>query len=434
MRAIVEHNVRRFRASTLARNTVWMFAGQGTGLIIQAGYFVVMARALGVKEYGAFVAVAALISLVAPMATLGFGNVLIKHVARDRRRFAECWGNALVVSAVSGAALVALILTCGRLILGNTVPLQLITAVALGDLFFASPLQLAIQAYQALEKLERTAQLQTVFNLSRLFGALLLVALPGRATAILWSEIYLAATALTSAMAAIMVHSSTGRPRFCRALIAAEWKEGIYFGLSTCARNTYNDIDKTMLARLAALRVAGVYGAAYRVIDVSFVPLRALALAAYPNFFRSGQYGLESTYSYAKRLLSKALIYAAVIALGTFACAGLVPRVLGADYRGAIEVIRWLSLMPVIKTVQYFLSDSLSGAGYQGRRTGIQIAVAFLNIAANLYAIPRWSWRGAIATSLLCDGLFALSVWLVIKSMLWRAAKLPAQPAEAACS
>ena len=43
--------------TTLARNTVWMVLGQGLRLVIQALYFVEIARSLGVRNYGAFIGV-----------------------------------------------------------------------------------------------------------------------------------------------------------------------------------------------------------------------------------------------------------------------------------------------------------------------------------------------------------------------------------------
>ena len=42
-------------AGTVARNTLWMFCGLGLRLVIQALYFVVIARSLGASGYGAFI-------------------------------------------------------------------------------------------------------------------------------------------------------------------------------------------------------------------------------------------------------------------------------------------------------------------------------------------------------------------------------------------
>jgi O-antigen/teichoic acid export membrane protein len=69
----------------LARNTAWMITGQGMRLVIQAAYFLEIARSLGVSNYGAFVGVVALVGVVYPFASLGGGNLLVKNVARDPR-------------------------------------------------------------------------------------------------------------------------------------------------------------------------------------------------------------------------------------------------------------------------------------------------------------------------------------------------------------
>ena len=73
----------KLRSSTLARNTLWMLLGYGSRAVIQAVYFVVLARSLKPEGYGAFVGTAALIAIVAPFASLGYDWLLQKNVARN---------------------------------------------------------------------------------------------------------------------------------------------------------------------------------------------------------------------------------------------------------------------------------------------------------------------------------------------------------------
>ncbi len=49
--------------STLARNAVWMLGGRGVRMVIQAIYFLVIARALGASQYGAFVGAVSLVAI-----------------------------------------------------------------------------------------------------------------------------------------------------------------------------------------------------------------------------------------------------------------------------------------------------------------------------------------------------------------------------------
>ena len=66
----------KFPTTALARNSAWMILGQGLRLIIQALYFVEIARSLGVRNYGAFIGVVALVGIVYPFGSLGSGNLL----------------------------------------------------------------------------------------------------------------------------------------------------------------------------------------------------------------------------------------------------------------------------------------------------------------------------------------------------------------------
>ena len=63
--------------------------GNGARLVIQAAYFVLMARSLGVQQYGTFVAVVAAAAVASPFVGNGFGSLMIKHVAHDKTQFPE---------------------------------------------------------------------------------------------------------------------------------------------------------------------------------------------------------------------------------------------------------------------------------------------------------------------------------------------------------
>ena len=193
--------------------------------------------------------------------------------------------------------------------------------------------------------------------------------------------------------------------------LRGELREGFYFSSGLSAQTVYNDIDKTMLAQFGSLGATGIYAAAYRLIDVAFIPIRSLLAAAYPGFFRSGHQGIASSLAYAKRLLPRALAYSAAVAVGLLIAAPLVPKVLGAEYARTTEALRWLALLPLLKTFHYFAADSLSGAGRQGLRTAVQVLIAVFNVLVNLWIIPIYSWRGAAWSSLASDGLLAASLW-----------------------
>jgi O-antigen/teichoic acid export membrane protein len=162
---------------------------------------------------------------------------------------------------------------------------------------------------------------------------------------------------------------------------------------------------------MATLDATGIYAAAYRLIDVAFVPVRSVLAAAYPGFFRAGATGLASSVAFAKDLMPRAVAYSLLVALVMLAAAPQVPRILGSEYARTTDALRWLALLPLLKTLHYFAADSLSGAGYQGLRTLVQIGTAGFNVLVNLWIVPAYSWRGAAWSSLASDLLLAISLW-----------------------
>ena len=400
--------------TALARNTAWMVLGQGLRLVIQALYFVEIARSLGVRNYGAFIGVVALVGIVYPFGSLGSGNLLIKNVSRDPKLFSVYWGRALAITAVFGILLFIMVLGLAKLVLPPEIPRLLVALIGASDIFGLNLITQAGQAFQAFERLHWTAAMHVMMSAGRLAGAIVLVAIHTHPSAQEWGYIYCGCSAVVTLLAVLLVSGKLGKPTFRWSVLRSEIREGFYFSASQTAQTVYNDIDKTMLARLSTLEATGVYGAAYRLIDVSFVPISALLWSAYPNFFRAGARGISSSLTYAKPLLLRALSYSALVCVGLLLSSGLVPYILGAEYAPTAEALRWLAILPVFKALHYFLSDTLTSAGYQGIRTALQAGVALFNVLVNLWIIPAYSWRGAAWSSIASDAALLCAVAIAV--------------------
>lgn len=392
-----------------------MFAGRGVRLVIQAAYFILIARALGVENYGAFVAALALVSILAPFATLGSGNLLVMHVSRDRSRFPDYWGRALLVTLVSSAFLMVLVAVISRFALPPSMPIAMVLTIALADLFFYRLIDLSGQAFQSVERLQLMATLQVTVSLSRLVGAVILATLVRNPTVENWSMLYMATTAAASLASLYAVSRSLGMPAFSFSLDRAELRQGAYFSISLSAQSVYNDLDKTMLARLSTLEATGIYGIAYRLIDVAFTPVVAVLSATYASFFRHGAAGIGASAKFARRILPNAGAYGALVGIALFVLAPKLPLILGEEYAPAVEAIRWLAPIPLLRSMHYLVSDAITGAGHQGFRSAAQFGVAILNFLLNLWLLPLYGWRGAAWASLASDTVLLLSTG----SILW---------------
>jgi O-antigen/teichoic acid export membrane protein len=403
----------------LARNTFWVAFGQVLRVGIQAVYFILIARALGAREYGLYVGVLALVAVAAPFASLGSGNLLIKHVARDPDTFPRHWGKALTTTLLTGTLLLGLVAVVARLWLPASVPLRFVLVIGAADLLFVRLIDVSAQAYQAHQRMSRTALLQLLLSPVRLLAALVMIAVVPAPTALEWGALYLLSAVIGGCVAVALVNHELGKPEFRLRHLSSELGEGAYFSVSLSAMSFTNDIDKTMLARLSTLEATGIYAAAYRLVDVAFLPVMSLLMATYAQFFQHGVRGVRATARFARRLLSLGAGYGLLAAAGLYLVAPALPVILGDGYRDAIDAVRWLALLPFLKAIHYFGADALTGAGHQGYRTVVQVGIAALNILLNLWLIPLYSWRGAAIATIVSDGLMGVAIW----SLVWYLAR-----------
>lgn len=404
----------RFRASQLAVNTSWMFAAQGMRIVVQAVYFILIARALGTQQYGAFVGVGALVAIFTPFAGLGSGKLLIRDVARDPDAFGRCWGKVLLMTAITGFIMLFAVLGGCRFILPDSIPFVLVLLIAVADIIFFQLVDSVGLAFLAVQRLDKTALFQVLPNIFRLAAIALLAICVKTPTILQWGYLYLITTVISALLGVWQVQSHIGAPVFCLPRTRAELREGFYFAVSNSALNIYNDIDKTMLARMSTLEATGIYAAAYRIIDVGFTPIRSLLFAGYAKFFQHGERGIMGSLSFAKKVFPIAAVYGLTGGILLAVAAPLLPYVLGPGFGDTTNALRWLSPLLFLKAVHYFAADTLAGADFQGVRSGIQVVVALFNVGINFLLIPLYSWRGAAFASIISDGLLAVLLCFTI--------------------
>lgn len=407
--------------STLLRDSSNLCLGQVIRLVLQGIYFLCIVRSLGPAQYGAFVAVTAMTSIISPYVGLGCGNFFLKNVRSGRRDAPLCWGNGLFTIFATGLLTTAALCALAHL-WSPKIPVALIAAIGFSDLILSRIIDLASFGFAAAGKFSKTAVQNTIMSFLRVIGIVFLISFYRHVTMAQWTWVYLVTAIISGAFALQQGSVLWGVPCVSMSALWNDTREGCFFSVSTSAQTIYNDIDKTMLARLSTLSATGVYAAAYRIIDTSLTPVRSLLSAAYPQFFCIGTEGIAATFSYAKRLIRRALAFGVVDFIALLLIAPLLPYILGQKYAAVAPAVELLALIPVMRCVHWFLADALSGADAQILRTGVQAGVALFNIGLNLVILPRWSWMGAAWTSLASDAALMIAVYAAVQWKLRGAA------------
>src|SRR6201999_302260 len=111
--------------------------------------------------------------------------------------------------------------------------------------------------------------------------------------------------------------------------------------------------------------------------------VRALLEAGYARLFHAGARGAAATVSLSSKWLPIPLIFSSMAGLGIFFGAGLAPLLLGPDFGGSAEVLRWFSPFPLVSTLHYWLDTLLTTCNRQRYVAGVMLAGAGVNVLLN---------------------------------------------------
>ncbi len=417
---------REWRPGKLAKDTIKMMLGLGGRTLIQISIFIIITRSLGIADYGAYTAVLALATALGGFCGCGTQLLIVRDVSRNPANFSKAWGLALIAIVISLPVLFSIYLLLAYFILPGDVSFSLVVLLGIAELFFAPVSWAAITAYQGHERIGRSSRMVLVPVIPRLGGALLLLplteVLPAELHLTVWAGLYTIAALLASLYAVYLVRQDLGAAR--RPSGVALWyglREGLPFAFGGVALKLYADIDKTMLASLTTLTVAGAYSAGYRLADMASLPIIALLTAAMPRFFRDGHTELRQVLLSGYRLLPMPFVYAVFIGLTLYIGADLLPYILGNHFTATISTLRWLAWFPLISLPRLFLQNLLIGGNRQQSVVAILSMGAIFNIALNSIAIPVWGWHGAVAATYTAEIIMALVMLL----MAWKAIRKP---------
>ncbi|MGD0366284.1 MAG: flippase [Acidobacteriaceae bacterium] len=409
--------IRRLRTNTLAHNAGWMLVGQGCSFLLQAGYFVLLARLLGVREYGIFAGAFAFVGIAMPYSTLGSGLLFVRYVGSRPDSFAVYWGNIILSTTIAGTALTAVLWLVAPHLL-NPASAAIVLPVGIGNCIFSQMLASMGFVFQAFERLRMTAALNILTNGLRLLAVGIMTILLPHSNAQQWAMASLYVSLLAAIVGFVVVSKGFCWPQFSPSLVISHAVEGLGFSLGWSAQSIYNDIDKTLLSHYGMNVQNGIYTMAYRIVDIASMPITALDAAALPRYVRdSSNNDVRGVNRLAVRLAIRASLVGLMMSAILFFTAPLIPHLVGRGFAAGVQALRWLCLLPAMRGIHQLTGCALTGMGFQRYRTAAQLSAAGVNLALNLWLIPRYGWHGAAWASLATDGSLAIATWVLLKGI-----------------
>jgi O-antigen/teichoic acid export membrane protein len=410
------------RKSRMAMNAGWMLLAQGSSLVLQATYFIFLAKLLGVTEYGILAGAVALVSITYQYAGAGSGTVFLRYVSADPLNYRAYWGNVLLSTLLSSSLLVFAMVVFGRSLIGASAA-SLLLPLGIGYCFLNKLSEACGQVFQAFEQMRPMAVLTFLTNALRLALAMTLFYATRHVSARFWALTSLLPSLIVATAGVCWVTRKFGTPALHLGLVAKTVKEGIGYSFAGSTALVYNDVDKTILSHNGMNQANGIYSMVYRVIEIAWLPTMSVHLAARPSFFRIGAHGLSETRRLSRRILRRTVPLCLMCAAVMFLAAPSIPLVVGRGFQESVQALRWLCLIPLFRCFQFAAGEAIMGAGMQSYRTAVQLSGALLNLGLNLMLIPKYSWRGAAWSSLVTDGALGVAMWIMFEYLLRRSPK-----------
>ena len=374
-------------------------------------YFIALARIFGPDKYGAFIGIIAIISLFLPFANWGSSKILIQNVSRDQSLIGECYGTSILKTLVFGSIFISIVLFISVLYPIPNISIYSVFLLSLSNFIFMVLSDNCRDTFISVGLINCASKVTLMLSVNRFLGALALIAFTRTPTLLMWSVVYCMATFVTAVTSSIMASNLVGRPRFKPFRIFKDLRQGFAFSVSDSAENIYNDLDKAMLAKLSTVESVAIYGAAYHLLNVSFLPMQAIMLATYRGFFQAGASGIKASLGFAKKIVPIALGYSTLAIILTLLLSPLIPKLLGEGYVDSTLALMLLSPTILFKSLHRLAADILTGANYQRVRSVAQVFTALFNGILNIWLIALYQWRCAIWSTLISECLLMIILW-----------------------
>jgi O-antigen/teichoic acid export membrane protein len=413
----------------LAKNTSFFTLALAIQKVLSFGYFIFIARAIGVENMGRFSFALSFTTVFAMVLDAGLTQILIRESARNRDQAQNYLVHILGIKLLASLFVYALVIVMVN-VLGYpelTRQLVYIAGVVMMIDSFSLSLYGVLRGQQNLSFESFGVVINQLIVIAvGIVVVVLDLSLPYLMLTYLCGSIFnfgLAASAVVRKYQfKLAVHFEMQTLR--KIVIAA-----IPFALAGLFIRLYSSMDIIFLSKMSTDYAVGIYSAAYKMaFALQFIGI-AFSASMYPafsRFFVDSREKLSQSFMLAMRYLT---ILAMPLAAGVIVTApAIVGPVFGSEYQDAVKPLVPLMIALIFAFWAFPATSLLNAANRQGKNTLFLGITALTNAVANLALIPLFDYTGAaIATVISYATLFVLCIVTSrsIISYRWRELFMP---------
>ena len=394
------------KIQTIFKNMSWLLISQIIASVCGFVWTILMARYLGVSNYGILGFAVSITGILGIIDDLGISNHIVRHVATDYDSAPKYLGNIIPFKIILG--IINLIVTPIILILlkidGYTIFITLLFTI---EIIFKSYANSLFGVFQAFEEGKYQGIGNTLMNTATLL--FILIAIYADLGLLGVSISYILANLITFIYTYYVLNKHITKPKFeldwefCKKITILS----LPFAITGILYTVYYSIDMVMLTK--------IYNATYKLIAVLNLFYSVYTAVIFPvmsKFYQNDKKLLVISYEKSIKYLMLVMI---PIAIGTMLYSvDIIQFIYGHQYDASASVLSILIWTVCLLFISGAANTLLNASHKERTVTKIYAIAAVFNIALNFVMIPHFSYNGAAVTTVLSDLLIvALQIYVI---------------------
>ena len=396
------------QVQTIFKNMSWLLISQIIASVCGFIWTILMARYLGVDNYGIFGFATSLTGILAITIDFGISNHIVRHIATDYDSAPKYLGNALPLKSIFSVG--TIILTLIILILMKADELVItVTLLFTIEMILKSYIGTLNGSFQAFEEGKYQGIGNTILHVLLLIFILLTIFTDLGLIGIAISYIIANLIALIYEYYVLKKHII--KPKFeldadfCKKITLL----AIPFAVTSLLYNVYYSIDIVMLTNMVGNYPTGIYNATYKLISVLTLFYSVYTAVIFPvmsKFFKNDEKMLLISFEKSIKYLMLIIIPLAVATV--VYSTDIIHFIYGHEYDASSSVLSILIWTVCLLFISGAANTLLNASHKEVTVTKIYAMAAIFNIVLNLFMIPYLSYNGAAITTVLSDVLIVI--------------------------
>lgn len=402
---------------TIFKNMSWLLISQIIASICGFIWTILIARYLGVTEYGVLgFAISFTVILSMPL-DFGISTHIVRHIATDNDSASKYLGNAIPLKSIFAAF--TLVLSLIILILMKYDELTItVTLLFTIETILKSMMGLINGTFMAFENGKYQGITNTIMNV--LLFIFILISIFTDLGIYGISISYVISNLIALSYAYVKLNNNLAKPKFeidknfCKMITLAS----IPFAITGVFYTIYYSIDVVMITNMVGNYATGIYNASYKLISVLTLFYSVYSAVIYPvmsKLFKNDEKLLIMSFEKSIKYLMMIMIPLAVATV--FYSTDIIQLIYGHEYDAANTVLSILIWTVCLIFVNGSCTTLLNASYHEKSVTTIYVIAAIFNVVLNLYMIPHYSYDGAAISTVLSDLLILIVSLIMIKKI-----------------